>query len=172
MLTDGLVVVWIIVMFLSAVLDSHSDGTHSTAEQSIDSHSDGTHSLQSIHWLSFWRHPFTAVASIDSHSDGTHSPQSIHWLSFWRHPIHCRASIDLSFWRHHSTAEHPLMRLWSKATFVPIKKQTHLHLGMTHDCRRKFINVVYRNTFYLPVSSNWISSMQAVTHAIPACLSA
>ncbi len=32
---------WIIVMFLS------------------DSHSDGTHSLQSIHWLSFWRHPFT-----------------------------------------------------------------------------------------------------------------
>ncbi len=27
---------------------------------SIDSHSDGTHSLQSIHWLSFWRHPFTA----------------------------------------------------------------------------------------------------------------
>ncbi len=35
-------VVWIIVMFLS------------------DSHSDGTHSLQSIHWLSFWRHPFTA----------------------------------------------------------------------------------------------------------------
>ncbi len=27
---------------------------------SIDSHSDGTHSLQSIHWLSFWRLPFTA----------------------------------------------------------------------------------------------------------------
>ncbi len=57
-----------------------------------DSHSDGTHSLQSIHWLSFWRHPFTAEhpltliltapihcrASIDSHSDGTHSLQSIH----------------------------------------------------------------------------------------------
>ncbi len=65
---------WIIVMFLS------------------DSHSDGTHSLQSIHWLSFWRHPFTAEhpltliltapihcrASIDSYSDGTHSLQSIH----------------------------------------------------------------------------------------------
>ncbi len=89
------------------------------------------HSLQSIHWLSFWRHPFT-----DSHSDGTHSLQSIHWLSFWRHPftaehpltliltapIHCRASTDshsdgthslqsihwLSFWRHPFTAEHPL----------------------------------------------------------------
>ncbi len=88
---------------------------------SIDSHSDGTHSLQSIHWLLFWRHPFTAEhplililtapihcrASIDSYSDGTHSLQSIHWLSFWRHPftaehpltliltapIHCRASI-------------------------------------------------------------------------------
>ncbi len=67
-------VVWINVMCLS------------------DSHCDGTHSLQSIHWLSFWRHPFTAEhpltliltapihcrASIDSHSDGTHSLQSIH----------------------------------------------------------------------------------------------
>ncbi len=95
---------------------------------SIDSHSDGTHSLQSIYWLSFWRHPFTAEhlltllltapihcrASIDSLTDGTHSLQSIYWLSYWRHPF---------------TAEHPLMRLWSNATFVPIKKQTHLHLG-------------------------------------------
>ncbi len=94
-------VVWIIVMFLS------------------DSHSDGTHSLQSIHWLSFWRHPFTAEhpltliltapihcrASIDSHSDGTHSLQSIHWLSFWRHPF---------------TAEHPLMNKWCDATFLQI----------------------------------------------------
>ncbi len=57
-----------------------------------DSHSDGTHSLQSIYWLSFWRHPFTAEhpltliltapihcrASIDSYSDGTHSLQSVH----------------------------------------------------------------------------------------------
>ncbi len=91
---------------------------------SIDSHSDGTHSLQSIHWLSFWRHPFTAEhpltliltapihcrASIDSHSDGTHSLQSIHWLSFWRHPF---------------TAEHPLLRHISPNL---MKKQTHLHL--------------------------------------------
>ncbi len=74
----------------------------------LDSHSDGTHSLQSIHWLLFWRHPFTAEhpltliltapihcrASIDSYSDGTHSLQSIHWLLFWRHPF---------------TAEHPLV---------------------------------------------------------------
>ncbi len=114
MITDGL---WIIVMFLS------------------DSHSDGTHSLQSIHWLSFWRHPFTTEhpltliltapihyrASIDSHSDGTHSLQSIHWLILTA-PIHYRASIDshsdgthslqsihwLSFWRHPFTTEHPL----------------------------------------------------------------
>ncbi len=71
-----------------------------TAEHPL-THSGGTHSLQSIHWLSFWRHPFTAEhplaliltapihcrASIDSHSDGTHSLQSIHWLSFWRHPF-------------------------------------------------------------------------------------
>ncbi len=102
---------------------------------SIDSHSDGTHSLQSIHWLSFWRHPFTAEhlltliltapihcrASIDSHSDGTHSLQSIHWLSFWRHPftaehpltliltapIHCRASIDS-----HSDGTHSLQSIY------------------------------------------------------------
>ncbi len=95
----------------------------------ISSHSDGTHSLQSIHWLSFWRHPIDSIRT---------DPflQSIHWLSFWRHPftaehpltliltapIHCRASIDshsdgthslqsihwLSFWRHPFTAEHPL----------------------------------------------------------------
>ncbi len=114
---------------------------------SIDSHSDGTHSLQSIHWLSFWRHPFTAEhpltliltapihcrASIDSHSDGTHSLQSIHWLSFWRHPftaeqpltlimtapIHCRASIDS-----HSDGTHslPLLRHISPNL---MKKQTH-----------------------------------------------
>ncbi len=101
---------------------------------SIDSHSDGTHSLQRIHWLSFWRHPFTAAqpltliltapihcsASIDSHSDGTHSLQRIHWLSFWRHPftaehpltliltapIHCSASIDS-----HSDGTHSLQRI-------------------------------------------------------------
>ncbi len=107
---------WTAVMFLS------------------DSHSDGTHSLQSIHWLSFWRHPFTAEhpltliltapihyrASIDSHSDGTHSLQSIHWLSFWRHPftaehplililtapIHFRASIDS-----HSDGTHSLQSI-------------------------------------------------------------
>ncbi len=94
---------------------------------SIDSHSDGTHSLQSIHWLSFWRHPFTAEhpltliltapihcrASIDSHSDGTHSLQSIHWLSFWRHPF---------------TTEHPLLRHISPNL---MKKQTHPNLRMT-----------------------------------------
>ncbi len=90
---------------------------------SIDSHSDGTHSLQSIHWLSFWRHPFTAEhllaliltapihcrasidshsdgthhcrASIGSHSDGTHSLQSIHWLSFWRHPFTAETLITM-----------------------------------------------------------------------------
>ncbi len=97
---------WTAVMFLS------------------DSHSDGTHSLQSIHWLSFWRHPFTAEhpltliltapihcrASIDSHSDGTHSLQSIHWLSFWRHPF---------------TAEHPLLRHISPNL---MKTQTHPNL--------------------------------------------
>ncbi len=99
-----------------------------------DSHSDGTHSLQSIHWLSFWRHPFTAEhpltliltapihcrASMDSHSDGTHSLQSIHGLSFWRHPftaehpltlilmapIHCRASMDS-----HSDGTHALQSI-------------------------------------------------------------
>ncbi len=95
---------------------------------SIDSHSDGTHSLQSIHWLSFWRHPFTAEhlltliltapihcrASIDSHSDGTHSLQSIHWLSFWRHPF---------------TAEHPLLRHWCYVSPNLMKKQTHPNLG-------------------------------------------
>ncbi len=53
-------VVWIIVMFLS------------------DSHSDGTHSLQSIHWLSFWRHPFTAE-----------HPLTLILTA----PIHCSASI-------------------------------------------------------------------------------
>ncbi len=77
-----------------------------------DSHSDGTHSLQSIHWLSFWRHPFTAEhplalimtapihcrASIDSHYDGTHSLQSIHWLSFWWHPF-TDADTFLQIWR-------------------------------------------------------------------------
>ncbi len=108
---------------------------------SIDSHSDGTHSLQSIHWLSFWRHPFTAEhpltliltapihcrASIDSHSDGTHSLQCIHWLSFWRHPftaehpltliltapIHCRASIDS-----HSDGTHSLQCIHCWDTFL------------------------------------------------------
>ncbi len=71
---------------------------------SIDSHSDGTHSLQSIHWLSFWRHPFTAEhpltliltapihcrASIDSHSDGTHSLMQWHW---------CDATFLQIWWR-------------------------------------------------------------------------
>ncbi len=41
-------------------------------------HSDGTHSLQSIHWLSFWRHPFTAE-----------HPLTLILTA----PIHCRASI-------------------------------------------------------------------------------
>ncbi len=53
-------VLWIIAMFLS------------------ESHSDGTHSLQSIHWLSFWRHPFTAE-----------HPLTLILTA----PIHCRASI-------------------------------------------------------------------------------
>ncbi len=129
--------VWIIVMFLS------------------DSHSDGTHSLQSIHWLSFWRHPFTAEhpltliltapihcrASIDSHSDGTHSLQSIHWLSFWRHPftaehpltlilmapIHCRASIDS-----HSDGTHSLQSIhWLSFWRHPFTAEHPLTLILT-----------------------------------------
>ncbi len=122
MLTDGLLWCFYQTLILTAPIHYRA---------SIDSHSDGTHSLQSIHWLSFWRHPFTAEhpltliltapihcrepltliltapihcrASIDSHSDGTHSLQSIHWLSFWRHPslqsIHCWDTFLQTWWR-------------------------------------------------------------------------
>ncbi len=121
----------------------------------LDSHSDGTHSLQGIHWLSFWRHPFTAEhpltliltapihcrASIDSHSDGTHSLQSIHWLSFWPHPftaenpltlilmapIHCKASIDS-----HSDRIHSLQRIhWLSFWWHPFTAEHPLTLILT-----------------------------------------
>ncbi len=68
---------------------------------SIDSHSDGTHSLQSIHWLSFWRHPFTAE-----------HPLTLILTA----PIHCRASIVET-----------LMQCYISPNLM--KKQTHLHLG-------------------------------------------
>ncbi len=42
-------VVWIIVMFLSAVCQTHFDGTHSLQ------------SCYQLFGLSFWRHPFTAA---------------------------------------------------------------------------------------------------------------
>ncbi len=113
MLTDGLVwcgLLWCFYQTLILTAPIH-------CRASIDSHSDGTHSLQSIHWLSFWRHPFTAEhpltliltapihcrASIDSHSDGTHSLQRIHcWASdtflqiWWRHKL-IYVLDDLSF---------------------------------------------------------------------------
>ncbi len=79
-------VLWIIVMFLS------------------DSHSDGTHSLQSIHWLSFWRHPFTAE-----------HPLALILTA----PIHCRASIAETLMQSHISTN--LM-----------KKQTHPDLGRLH----------------------------------------
>ncbi len=144
MLTDGLEccgLLWCFYQTLILTAPIH-------CRASIDSHSDGTHSLQNIHWLSFWRHPFTAEhpltliltapihcrASIDSHSDGTHSLQSIHWLSFWWHPftaehpltliltapIHCRASIAERLMQTHISPN--LM-----------KKQTHLNLSWPED---------------------------------------
>ncbi len=56
MITDGLEccgLLWCFYQTLILTAPIH-------CRASIDSHSDGTHSLQSIHWLSFWRHPFTA----------------------------------------------------------------------------------------------------------------
>ncbi len=74
MLTDGLEwcgLLWCFYQTLILTAPIH-------CRASIGSHSDGTHSLQSIHWLSFWRHPFTAE-----------HPLALILTA----PIHCRASI-------------------------------------------------------------------------------
>ncbi len=54
---------------------------------SIDSHSDGTHSLQSIHRLSFWRHPFTAEHPLLRHiSTNLMKKQTWSWMAWgWTH---------------------------------------------------------------------------------------
>ncbi len=162
MLTDGLEwcgLLWCFYQTLILTAPIH-------CRASIGSHSDGTHSLQSIHWLSFWWHPFTAEhplaliltapihcrASIGSHSDGTHSLQSIHWLSFWRHPftaehpltliltapIHCRASIDS-----HSDGTHSLQSIhWLSFWRHPFTAE---HPLLRHWRRDKFLQIWWRN---------------------------
>ncbi len=82
---------------LSGLLVDYSDVFISC----LDSHSDGTHSLQGIHWLSFWRHPFTAE-----------HPLTLILTA----PIHCRASIGKTLMQWHISPN-------------LLKKQTHLHLG-------------------------------------------
>ncbi len=119
-------------------------------EFSSSSHSDGTHSLQSIHWLSFWRHPFTAehpltlilTAPIHCRSHwlliltATHHCRSIQWLSFWRHPFTCRGIHWLSFWRHPFTAEHhcPLDLNFWRHPFLQSIHWPHSD-GTPFDCR-------------------------------------
>ncbi len=67
-----------------------------------DSHSDGTHSLQSIHWLSFWRHPFTAEHPLLRHI----SPNLMKTQLIWSGMIWEWARVVLTWFRNRSEDEH------------------------------------------------------------------